>query len=78
MYIERKFEESATYMYNRLIFGNLAKDFKSPGPSFKYMSTSSASALFLFCLYSSRKRGLFEVDGISSFLEKKEKAELKF
>ena len=47
MYIESKFEESATYMYSRLIFGNLSKDFKSSGPSFKYASTSSASALFL-------------------------------
>jgi hypothetical protein len=71
MYIERKFEESATYMYSRLIFGNLSKDFKSLGPSFKYMSTSSASALFLFCLYASRKRGLFEVEGVGCFLGKK-------
>jgi len=36
MYIESKFEESATYMYSRLIFWNLSKDFKSSGPSFKY------------------------------------------
>ena len=71
MYIERKFEERATYMYDHLILGNLFKDFKSPGISFKYMSTSSASVLFLFCLYLSRKWGLIEVEGIGSLLKKK-------